>query len=111
MGEASQHLIVTDLYGSALQHHVQPFIPVSGARRQQHVWVATQVLTDTSLLPLETRRVPYRIALPPSSQGPFTLSVRLLYRDVSQAFAEFALNRAVQDLPTREMARTEVVMR
>jgi hypothetical protein len=96
-GTVQFHKVLGDAYGNPVELH--------------RVWVATQVLTDTSLLPLETRRVPYRIALPPSSQGPFTLSVRLLYRDVSQAFAEFALNRAVQDLPTREMARTEVVMR
>src|SRR5215469_13958881 len=43
LGKASQHLIVPDLYGIAFKHHVQPFIPVIGASRQQDVWVATQV--------------------------------------------------------------------
>jgi hypothetical protein len=74
------------------------------------IWIATQVLQDTSLLPLETRRIPYRIVLPASAQAPYTLSVRLLYRDVSQAFAEFAMDRAVTDLPTREMAQAKVVL-
>jgi hypothetical protein len=74
------------------------------------IWFATQVLEDTSLLPLETRRIPYQIVLPASARPPYSLSVRLLYRDVSQAFAEFALDRAVTDLPTREMAHVEVVV-
>ncbi|HTP07629.1 MAG TPA: multiheme c-type cytochrome [Anaerolineae bacterium] len=73
------------------------------------IWIATQVLTDTSLLPLEARTILYQIALP-SNTTSYTLTVRLLYRDVSQAFAEFAQDGAVPDLPTREMARTEVLL-
>jgi hypothetical protein len=75
------------------------------------IWIATQVLTDTSLLPLEARTIQYQIALPSTTSTTstaYTLTVRLLYRDVSQAFAEFALDGTVPDLPTREMARAEV---
>ena len=75
------------------------------------IWIATQVLTDTSLLPLEARTIQYQISLPSTAATSYTLTVRLLYRDVSQAFAEFALDSAVPDLPTREMARTEVSLR
>ncbi len=74
------------------------------------IWIATQVLTDTSLLPLETRTIPYQISLPSAAATRYTLTVRLLYRDVSQAFAEFARDGAVLDLPTREMARTEALL-
>jgi hypothetical protein len=76
------------------------------------IWIATQILEDTSLEPLETRRVPYRITLTRPAASPYTLTARLLYRDVSQSFAEFALVRALAaaDLPTREMARAEIVV-
>ena len=76
------------------------------------IWIATQILADTSLDPLETRRIPYRITLARPAVSPYTLTVRLLYRDVSQSFAEFALDRALtaDDLPTREMARAEIVV-
>jgi len=103
-----------DKYGaldpSAVQFH-KVLGDASGRPIDLHrIWIATQVLQDTSLVPLETRRIPYRIVLPASAQAPYTLSVRLLYRDVSQAFAEFALDRAVTDLPTREMVHTEAVL-
>jgi len=71
------------------------------------IWIATQVLSDTSLRPLETRQIRYPIS-PAAGREAAALTVRLLYRDVSQAFAEFALNRAVPNLPTREMARIDV---
>lgn len=74
------------------------------------IWIATQVLTDTSLLPLEARTIPYQIPLASSTSTPYKLTVRLLYRDVSQAFSEFAQDSAVPDLPTREMARTDVML-
>ena len=64
-------------------------------------------MTDTTLRPLEARMIHYSIPLSPE-RVPLRLTVRLLYRDVSQAFAEFALDRAVPDLPTREMARIDV---
>ncbi|HSD84602.1 MAG TPA: hypothetical protein VLG46_12120, partial [Anaerolineae bacterium] len=72
------------------------------------IWAATRVLSDTSLKPWETRRIPFRIVLTQPAPAAYTLTVRLLYRDVSQAFAEFALNRAVSDLAILEMARTAV---
>ncbi len=75
------------------------------------IWVATQVLSDTSLAPLETRTVEYRIPLPPGAQPPYRLEARLLYRDVSQAFAEFALNRPAPDLPAFEMAASQAILR
>lgn len=71
------------------------------------IWIATQILSDTSLRPLETRQIRYPISLAVGSEAA-ALTVRLLYRDVSQAFAEFALNRAAPDLHTREMARIDV---
>ena len=74
-------------------------------------WVTTQILSDTSLQPLETRALPYRIPTPDPSRGPFTLITRLLYRDVSQSFAEFALNRPAPDLPIYEMAHAELHIR
>jgi hypothetical protein len=72
------------------------------------IWVATQVLSDTSLAPQETRQISYQLPLPASAPATFALTVRLLYRDVSQGFAEFALDRAVTDLPVWEMAKAEV---
>jgi hypothetical protein len=72
------------------------------------IWAATRVLSDTSLKPLEVRQIPFRIVLAQPAPALCTLTVRLLYRDVSQAFAEFALNRAVSDLPVLEMVRTDV---
>ena len=71
-------------------------------------WMATQILNDTRLAPGEVRTIPYRLPLP--GAGPYTLSARLLYRDVSQGFAEFALNHAAPDLPVREIAQTSVVI-
>ena len=73
-------------------------------------WVATQILSDTRLAPLEARAVAYRVPLASLPAQPRALAVRLLYRDVSQAFAEFALGRAVTDLPAFEMASAEVVL-
>ncbi len=75
------------------------------------VWVATQILSDTTLSPLEARVIPYQINLPSAASTPLTLTVRLLYRDVSQAFAEFAQNQPVTDLPTRELARNEIELK
>jgi hypothetical protein len=78
------------------------------------VWAATQVLENTSLRPMESRQIPYHIALPPrvAAPAPFTLTVRLLYQDVSQSFAEFALERALpaHSLSVREMARAHIVV-
>lgn len=72
-------------------------------------WTATGILSDTRLAPLEARQVRYPIEVSPSF-CPCALAVRLLYRDVSQAFAEFALDRAVADLPVVEMARAEMLV-
>jgi hypothetical protein len=72
------------------------------------IWVATQVLSDTSLAPLEQREITYQLPLPAAAPAPYSLTARLLYRDVSQGFAEFALDRAVPDLPVWEMAKVEV---
>lgn len=76
------------------------------------IWAATQILENTSLKPMETRRIPYRIALPTRAQAPFTLTVRLLYQDVSRAFAEFALEHAVSadSLPMHEMAQIAIAV-
>jgi hypothetical protein len=73
-------------------------------------WVATRILSDTRLAPLEARRIDYRIESLPDTQ-PDRLTVRLLYRDVTQPFAEFALNRPATDLPVHEMARVEARLR
>ena len=71
-------------------------------------WMATQILTDTRLAPLEARRVAYAVPKAAAQQASRVV-VRLLYQDVSQAYAEFALDRPVKDLPAREMARVEYV--
>ena len=102
---------VLDSYG-ALESGTVQFHKVLGDANGRpidlhRIWIATQVLTDTTLRPLEARTLHYSIPLSPE-QVPLRLTVRLLYRDVSQAFAEFALDRAVPDLPTREMARVDV---
>ena len=73
-------------------------------------WVATQVLSDTSLAPGETRALPYTLPRPDPARGPFTLTARLRYRDVSQSFAEFALTRPAPDLPIYEMANVELIV-
>ncbi len=73
-------------------------------------WVATQVLDDTTLDPLETRIIPYTVLPPDPARGPYKLTARLLYGDVSQSFAEFALNRPAPDLPTHEMAAVELTV-
>jgi hypothetical protein len=101
-----------DQYGtldsSAVQFH-KVLGDASGRPIELHrIWAATRVLSDTSLKPWEARRIPFRIVLTQPAQTPCALTVRLLYRDVSQSFAEFALNRAVSDLPILEMARTDV---
>jgi hypothetical protein len=74
-------------------------------------WMATQILQDTRLAPFEVRTMTYDIPThTPATASParYQLQARLLYRDVSQAFAEFALNRPVSaaNLPTHEMATT-----
>lgn len=76
-------------------------------------WVATQILTDTRLAPLETRDIRYSIpftalqsASLSSQTGNWQLSARLLYRDVSQSFAEVAFDQPIANLPVREMAQT-----
>jgi hypothetical protein len=74
-------------------------------------WQTTQILEDTRLAPLEARRIPYRIPLDrKTTSGPLTLTIRLLYRDVSQSFAEFALEQPKPDLPTIEMVSSTVVL-
>ncbi|HRJ42349.1 MAG: hypothetical protein KJZ86_08800 [Caldilineaceae bacterium] len=73
-------------------------------------WVATQILLDNRLAPLETRRIPFRLTPPRPGQGPYTIVARLLYRDVSPAFAEFALNRPLHDLPVREVVSQQVIV-
>jgi hypothetical protein len=76
-------------------------------------WVATQILSDTRLAPLETRQVHYTVPADmweKGARGLLKMQVRLLYRDVSQSFAEFALDRPVTDLPTFEMAQAEAIV-
>jgi len=104
---------VIDQYGTLPSGTVQ-FHKVLGDANGQPIdlhrfWIATQILSDTRLAPQETRRIRYPIALPSHAHAPYRLTIRLLYRDVSQQFAEFALARAVPELPVREMARMEVV--
>jgi hypothetical protein len=106
---------VLDQYGTLDPSTIQ-FRKVLGDAHGQpidlhRVWVATQILSDTSLLPFEARMITYPIGLPPAPSSPLTLTVRLLYRDVSQSFAEFAQNQAVLDLPTRELARSDVELK
>jgi hypothetical protein len=72
------------------------------------IWVAEQILADTRLAPMESRAVAYEPALPGAGQGPFTVQARLLYRDVSPDFAEFALYRPVTDLPIFEVTSAEL---
>ena len=105
---------VLDQYGGFDRTTVQ-FRKVLGDANGQpidlhRVWIATQILSDTSLRPLEARAISYPIAVPSTPSVPLTLTVRLLYRDVSQAFAEFAQNGPAPDLPVREMARSEAMM-
>jgi hypothetical protein len=71
-------------------------------------WVATQILADTRLAPLEARRLEYRLPQPPAEAGPYRLVARLLYQDVSATFAAFALEKPVIDLPVIEMAAQEL---
>ena len=71
-------------------------------------WVATQVLDDTRLAPLEARKFSFYIPLPAPLAGPMRLSARLRYRDVSASFAAFALARPVPDLVITEMAQQEL---
>jgi hypothetical protein len=73
-------------------------------------WVATQVLEDTRLAPMERRQFEFASLLDDISPGPYKLQVRLLYRDVSPAFAEFALGRPVTDLPIFEVAAEEILV-
>jgi hypothetical protein len=99
-----------DAYGTLALDTVQ-FRKVLGDANGQPIdlhrfWMATQILRDTRLAPLEARRIDYHIGSVPDVQ-PFRLTIRLLYRDVPQAFAEFALNRSITDLPVYEMARGE----
>jgi hypothetical protein len=42
-GEAFEHVIVSELEGFALDHDIEPCVPVVAAGRQNHVWVPTQV--------------------------------------------------------------------
>lgn len=106
---------VLDQYG-ALDPRTVQFRKVLGDANGQpidlhRVWVATQVLSDTSLRPLEARTIAYPIGLRSMPSTPLTLTTRLLYRDVSQAFAEFAQNGPVPGLPTRELARIDVELK
>jgi hypothetical protein len=106
---------VLDQYGVLDPSTIQ-FRKVLGDAHDQpidlhRVWVATQILSDTSLLPLEARTITYPIGLPSRPSSPLTLTVRLLYRDVSQSFAEFAQNQPVSDLPTRELARSDIELK
>ena len=67
-------------------------------------WAATQVLDDTRLAPMERRKITYDLLGVEAGGGPYSLQIRLLYRDVSPDFAEFALDRPVTDLPIFEAA-------
>ena len=72
------------------------------------IWTATQVLEDTRLAPGETRSNDFSIPLLSGAPMPVRLEIRLLYRDVSQAFAEFALERPVPDLAIFEIDRLDI---
>ncbi len=103
-----------DAYGALTADTVQ-FRKVLGDANGRPIelhrfWVATQVLSDTTLAPRETRAIPFTLSQPDPGRGPFTLTARLRYRDVSQSFAEFALNRPAPDLPTYEMANVELIV-
>ncbi len=63
-------------------------------------WATASILQDTRIAPIERREVRYHL---PSEAGG-SLTVRLLYQDVSRAFAEVTLNRRVDNMPVREMA-------
>jgi hypothetical protein len=71
-------------------------------------WVATQVLEDTRLAPLENRQQVFAIHLPAEHSGPLRLTARLLYRDVPVSFAAFALEKPVPNLAVFEMANQEL---
>jgi len=71
-------------------------------------WAASQILEDTRLAPRERREFIFDFGVPEPDQGPFTLSARLLYRDVPPGFAEFALGKAIVEWPAIEMVSGEL---
>lgn len=105
---------VMDAYGMLDAETVQ-FHKVLGDAQGNRIdlhrfWQTTQILEDTRLAPMEIRRIPYHIPIDRMTSEPLTLTVRLLYRDVSQSFAEFALEQPMPDLPTIEMVSTTLVL-
>jgi len=71
-------------------------------------WIATQILEDTRLAPLESRQISFTVSLPVSISEQARLSARLLYRDVSPTFAAFALGKPVPDLTVFEIVNQEI---
>lgn len=71
-------------------------------------WTANQILEDTRLAPGERRQIPIDFGKVDQGAGPYTLSTRLMYRDVSPGFAEFALGIAISEWPAIEMTKAEL---
>ncbi len=86
--------VLGDQYGRAISLH--------------RFWTANQILADTRLAPRETRQIPVDFGRVDRANGPFTLSARLLYRDVPPGFAEFALGEAISEWPVIEMINSEL---
>lgn len=106
---------VPDAHGTLAPGTVQ-FRKVLGDAQGQPIalhrfWVTDRILEDTRLAPKERREISYAVPLDAGGSGPYRLTVRLLYQDVPQSFAEFAFNRPVPDHPTFEMAAAEAEVR
>jgi hypothetical protein len=71
-------------------------------------WIASQILQDTRLAPKESRQITFDFGPLDQGRGPFSLSARLLYRDVPPGFAEFALEQAITEWPAIEVTRAEL---
>lgn len=113
-GQMVWHIGVLDRYGQPNADAVQ-FRKVLGDNTGRpidlhRIWVTTRILEDTRLAPEESRQFTYQIDLPQAGRGPYVLSVRLRYRDVSQSFAEFALERPAPDLPIHDMAIASAIL-
>jgi hypothetical protein len=103
-----------DAYGALGADAVQfrKILGDAGARPIQlhRIWMATQVLADTSLAPLERRAIPYAIPLVGSDRGPLRLSARLLYRTRSPEFAAFALQQPIANLTVHQLVAAVVTV-
>ncbi|NCC34874.1 MAG: hypothetical protein EOM24_23100, partial [Chloroflexia bacterium] len=94
-GQQLWHSGGLDRYGQ-LAPEVVRFVKVLGDADGRPIdlhrfWMATQILSDTRLAPLEARTVSYQVQLPPALLAQaHQMTATVYYRDVSQAFAEFA---------------------